>query len=214
VPNLTAAERIAAREQILRSTGWATSSTIATFIGTLREKKGVHTLLLAMAALPKDSLIRLLVVGPPLGNLERRICGELWDRLVAEGRVWYTGRIKLDEVSQWSTGADLVVMPSLDDGMANGLLEGMALGLCPVATEIFADVVDNGENGVEVTSADPMALASALQHLANNPAEVERMRSAARASMIARTPDYEAQAYLDLFDEVMQAESEVSRNHG
>jgi glycosyltransferase involved in cell wall biosynthesis len=213
LPPDDAFDRMEARQRVLAHTGWDASSVLAAFIGTLREKKGVHALLLAMDRLPQGSPLRLLVVGPPLGSLERHICGDLWDRLIAEGRAWHTGRISLGEVAGWVAGSDVVTMPSLDDGMANGLLEGMALGLCPVATEVFSDVVTDGENGVVVPSANPQALAAALHRLSADPAMTARLGKAARASLARYTPADEAGAYLSLFEQCLQPVSTGERGY-
>ena len=177
---------------------------IATFIGTLREKKGVETLASAMDSLSVDTRLRLLVIGPPPGKLERLICGEAWDRLVERGLVWTTGRIPLGEVAAWACGADIVTMPSIDDGMANGLLEGMAVGLCPVATEIFSDVVADRRNGIAVPSSDHQALADALEALADDPGRLAILGAAARAAMARRQPPTEAGEYVTLFSDLLK----------
>lgn len=195
--------RISARNAILEQSGWDDTPVIVAFIGALREKKGVDTLLSALDILPSASPIRLMVVGPQLGGFEKHICGELWDRLVATDRVWCTGRIPLETVPSWAIGADIVAMPSIDDGMANGLLEGMSLGLCPIVTEIFGDVVADGINGIVVQAGDYQALANAFDQLSWDPIRIKRLGEAARVSMERRTPSDEAKAYLELFQEIL-----------
>jgi glycosyltransferase involved in cell wall biosynthesis len=196
-------DRSLARTSLLDVAGWNSSTVVAVFIGTLREKKGVTTLLEAIDRLGPNSDVRLLVVGPPIGTLERQLCGETWDRLVAGGRIWCTGRIPLEEVSTWVAGADIVTMPSHDDGMANGLLEGMALGLCPVVTEIFSDVVANGETGSVVPAGDAVALAQALSEVAADVERRQRLGNAAQKSIMLRTPLDEAREYIELFQDIL-----------
>ncbi|MEQ1494776.1 MAG: glycosyltransferase family 4 protein [Novosphingobium sp.] len=197
-------DRTSGRQRILAAAGWSNDVVIATFIGTLREKKGVETLASAMDSLAADTRLRLLLIGPPPGKLERHICGEVWDRLVERGLVWNTGRVPLGEVAGWACGAEIVTMPSIDDGMANGLLEGMALGLCPVATEIFSDVITDGRNGIAVPSSNHLALAEALEALADDPARLAMLGDAARSAMGCRQPSEEADEYVTLFADLMQ----------
>lgn len=197
-------EHSQARCSLLAATGWDHSAVVVVFIGTLREKKGVRTLLEALERLGPSSPVRLLVIGPPIGNLERQMCGELWDRLMAAGQIWCTGRLPLEEVSAWATGADIVTMPSHDDGMANGLLEGIALGLCPVVTEIFRDVVSHAESGVLVPSGDAEELAKGFEQMAANAGLRKHLGALARESLLRRTPLDEARGYMELFEDILQ----------
>ena len=47
----------------------------------------------------------------------------------------------------------------------------------------FHELVKNGENGLLVGPANPLELAQAIQHLADNPAEAERMGHCGRERM-------------------------------
>jgi glycosyltransferase involved in cell wall biosynthesis len=188
-----------ARSNLLRATGWSEQDLIVTFIGTLREKKGIVTLLKAVEHQPPHSAVRLLVIGPEIGNVETRLCGDLWNLLKREGRLHVTGWVNRTEVASWAAGADVVVMPSLDDGMANGLLEGMALGLCPVASDIFREVVQHGQSGVIVKRGDVLDLSQSFSLLAGDRCSAESMGArACRDVKAQRDPRNEALAYLDL----------------
>src|SRR5258708_34628753 len=101
VADLSGLDRDHARRVMLEATGWRDELLVAVFIGTLREKKGVSVLLESLNRLGTDAQIRLLVVGPEIGGYERKVCGELWSRLTAEGRCWTTGRIVQSDVWQW-----------------------------------------------------------------------------------------------------------------
>lgn len=193
-----------ARARVAKATGWDGSELRLVFIGTLREKKGAAVLATALLSMGSRSAIRLLVVGPDLGHVEMAQCGDAWMQLKAQGRVFVTGRVPRDAVASWAAGCDVVVMPSLDDGMANGLLEGMALGLCPLATTVFADIVRSGENGVLVPPGEPDALACAMSQLAQDRERIKRGGAAARRTVEKWTPAQEAGAYLELFRRVLQ----------
>ncbi len=191
--------------EVRRRLGWQDAQMVAVFIGTLREKKGVAALLLAIARLRQRADIRLLVVGPDLGNSERSLCGGVWEQLLSEHRAFATGRVARDEVPAWAAAGDVVVMPSLDDGLANGLLEGMALGLCPVAsTPIFDDVVEHERNGLLVDAGQSDAIAGALLRLAADAALRRKLGHAAREGLARWQPGDEAAAYLRLCEEVVE----------
>jgi len=91
------------------------------------------------------------------------------------------------------------MMPSLEDGMANGLLEGMALGLCPLVTDIFGDILDEN-SAIIVPRGDADALAGAMQRAASSPHDRARLGRRAKDIIQSRhLPAREAGEYLQLF---------------
>jgi len=201
VPAPPVIDAAAARARIVEATGWCGDDVVAVFVGTPREKKGIVQLLRAMASLPYDSPVRLLVVGPQIGGVERRIAGTLWDELVSSRRLHATGLIDRCEVHRWIAGGDAVVMPSLDDGMANGLLEGMALGLCPIATPLFDDVIRDGETGWLVEVSD---VGRALERAAADRDRTRSLGAAAREYVLRHhSPEAEGRVYIERMNEAM-----------
>jgi glycosyltransferase involved in cell wall biosynthesis len=77
--------------------------------------------------------------------------------------------------------ADVAVLPSLEEGMSNAVMEAMAAGRPVVAT----DVGDTGEllrdRGVLVSPADPAALADGLERVLTDPVLAGRLSRTARA---------------------------------
>jgi glycosyltransferase involved in cell wall biosynthesis len=78
--------------------------------------------------------------------------------------------------------ADLLVSPSLREGMQVSLLEAMAAGLPIVATAIGGtpDAVEDGQTGLLVPPADAPALAQAVCALLGDRARMQRMGEAGR----------------------------------
>jgi glycosyltransferase involved in cell wall biosynthesis len=60
--------------------------------------------------------------------------------------------------------AQVVVSPSIHDGTPNSLLEGMACGCFPVASDLesIREWITNGQNGLLVNSIDPHSIANAI----------------------------------------------------
>lgn len=92
--------------------------------------------------------------------------------------------------------ADLVVSPSLLEGMQVALLEAMAAGRPLVATNVGGtpDAVVDGETGLLVPAADPSALAKAIEALLRDPERMSRMGNAGRRRVEER---FEAQIVTD-----------------
>jgi glycosyltransferase involved in cell wall biosynthesis len=77
--------------------------------------------------------------------------------------------------------ADVLVHPSLSEGMPNVVLEAMALGTPVVATRVGGtpEVVTDGQTGLLVPPGDPAALADALSRLLADAALRTRLAAAA-----------------------------------
>jgi glycosyltransferase involved in cell wall biosynthesis len=195
--------RTAARQRLLAEQGWPNDALILCFIGSFREKKGCVELTGAIeAAARTNPRIRLLLISPPLGSAERLILGERLERLSVAGVVSRVGPLDRGEIHAACSGADVLVMPSIDDGLANGLLEGMAAGLCPLVSKVFADTVEHLQHGLVVDRVTPARLVEAMEWLDQDRAAVAKMGAAAREVVVAMSPEREAAAYLDLFREL------------
>ena len=191
---------------VVEAWGWSGQDLILTFIGTLREKKGVSVLLKALQAVNREGpRVRLLVVGPEIDGAEKLILGTVWKQLVDSGVIHVTGQLPRDRVIYHASVADAVCIPSLDDGMANGLLEGMAIGLCPITTTVLSDVVTDGVNGLVVEPGSAEELAAAFEKLYSDRALIG-LYGARSAALIREsfTPEREAQRYIELFEKVLE----------
>ncbi|MCB0541090.1 MAG: glycosyltransferase family 4 protein [Bacteroidetes bacterium] len=191
------------RTRINQNTGWKNEDLIFVFTGTLREKKGVVPLVKALEICDNDS-IKLLVVGPEIGSVEAKLCGPLWNKLKTDNVIYTTGHLPRNDVNNWMIGGDVVIMPSLDDGMANGLLEGMALGLCPVVSDVFTDVIQQEKNGLIVPANDAKSLAEVFNKLSKNRDLITTLGNNAQKSIeINHKPEIEAHKYLQLFKTIL-----------
>ena len=72
---------------------------------------------------------------------------------------------------------DLVVLPSLYEGLPLSLLEAMAAGKPVIATAVggVAEAILEGESGLLVRPADPPALAAAIRRLVSDPVRAGRL---------------------------------------
>jgi glycosyltransferase involved in cell wall biosynthesis len=75
-------------------------------------------------------------------------------------------------VQDYLQHADVVVNPSLSEGLPNVLLEAMSMGRAVVATAVggVPELVRDGESGLLVAPAAPQALAAALLSVLGDPA--------------------------------------------
>ena len=177
------------------------------FVGQMRQYKGVETLLAAVAG--QDWLeLTLVGRGPELDKYQR-----LAKRLSA-GNVRFTGRLPDAELSAQYQANDVVVLPSVTRAEAFGLvlLEGMANGCVPVASDLpgVRDVA--GPTGVVVRPGDAEALRGALWQLACEPERLEQLQRASLRAAQAHSWDRCVASYEQLFLDAVRGR--YARLHG
>jgi glycosyltransferase involved in cell wall biosynthesis len=111
------------------------------------------------------------------------------------GSVDWLGWLDSDGVAAALVDAEIVVLPSLSEGLPVALLEALGHGKAVVATHVggIPEIVTHGVDAVLVAPGDPDALARAIAELAADPARRARLGRAARAraELLDRDPVYE-----------------------
>ncbi len=144
------------------------------FVGQVSLRKGVPYLLEAFARL-RHPQKRLRLVGPMFPHMK-----PLLERLPME-QVEVVGAVSRQELVRYLNSSHVLVLPSLEEGLALVQGEAMACG-CPVlATPNTGseDLFTDGVEGFIVPPRDPQALADRLQQLADDPTLQQRMSAAA-----------------------------------
>jgi glycosyltransferase involved in cell wall biosynthesis len=119
------------------------------------------------------------------GEGESRAAMQSWsDRLGVSARVTFPGEIP--DALELMRASDLVVLPSVSEGLPITLVEAMALGRPVVTTGVggIPEVVDDGVTARVVPPRDPEALAHAMLELLADRTLANRI--AAQASVVAR----------------------------
>lgn len=99
----------------------------------------------------------------------------------AADQAWLPG--DRSDVAELLPQIDIFALPSQSEGISNTLLEAMACGCTPVATDVGGnpELVEQGTNGLLVPARDDGALAQALARLVNEPALCRRFAQASLA---------------------------------
>jgi len=152
-----------------------TSYPVVLCVANLKSYKG-HTHLLEAAALLRDRglpcTLALAGDGPERGALHQQAI-----RLGIDVRLL---GIRTD-IERLLARADLVVLPSLTEGMSNAVMESMAAGRPVVATAVGGiPELLGADRGVLVPPADPVALADGLEGVLRDPERSRRLSRAAR----------------------------------
>jgi glycosyltransferase involved in cell wall biosynthesis len=144
------------------------------FVGRLVERKGVHVLLEAVAALKEEPDLRLVVVGE---GPERAALTGIAERLGIADRVEFTGPISREELRTRYSRCDAFVLPAIRDskgdveGLGVVLIEALLQGKPVIASESggIVDIVRDGDTGLLVPSGDSAALAEAIARYIDDP---------------------------------------------
>ena len=165
-----------------RELGLNADTKVLAVIGRLVEQKGhIYFLECFRKLLGKYSDIQGLIVGdgPLRGELEERS-----KMLGLNGRVIFTGiRNDIPEILKI---IDVLVVPSLYEGLPTIILEAMAAGVPVVATNVGgnSEIIVNGETGFIVPPKDSSVLAEYIGKILENNNLVESMRVMSRERAI------------------------------
>ncbi len=118
-----------------------------------------------------------------------------------DGRVTFSGLYTKEESPKIYNSADVFVMPSLNEGMSNNLLEALASGLPVLMTPTGGaeELVRDGENGYLIKMKDKNSIVERLKILIENPELCDGFGHASR--LIAETMSWEnvASEYVKLY---------------
>jgi glycosyltransferase involved in cell wall biosynthesis len=154
----------ARREEIRRQLGLQQDDLLLAVIGRLSAEKGVVEMLEAFERLGGDvprAHLAYVGEGPLRPQLEARIAAG-----AGRGRVHLLGHWQ--PVQPIFDAADVIVSPSLTEGLSNVLLEAMAMRRPIVATRAGgnAEIVEDGTTALMVPVGDVTALAGAIHRIA------------------------------------------------
>jgi len=174
-PRLRTEHRAAMRVKV----GAGDTVPIVLFVGSGFARKGLPTLLDALALLPASSA-QLWVVGHDKSALAMQKKAE---RLGLAERVRFWGPQK--DVRPFYGAADIFALPTLYDPFPNAALEALACGLPLITTTTCgaAELV-TANNGLVVNAHHPASLAAAITTLCE-PGRAAAMQTAARSSVSA-----------------------------
>lgn len=172
------------------------------FVGELREKKGLQTLLKAYTQINKKQRTTLLIVGEIRQGNDQKFFDE-FRLLNPEHQIIVTGLIPHKDLPAYYSLIDVFVHPSLRDGMPNAVLEAMACGKTVIATPVggLIDVIEDGKNGHFVNVNDVDRLSNKILEVLNS--NQNEIQKSARETIIHQfTLEKELNANLSVYKNI------------
>lgn len=162
------------------------------FVGRLVEKKGVITLLEALALLARnhpDLQLTCIGDGPERAGLEQRAAA-----LHIADRVKFRGAVPNHQIPAYLRAARIAVVPSLvagsgdQEGLGLVAVEALGCGCATVVSDLPAlrDVVEDGSNGLVFRAGDAADLAAKLELLLQDQPLYDRLTAAGRQSVTGK----------------------------
>lgn len=155
------------------------------FVGRVIRQKGLDFMLSAMpAVLKRHPGTKLVVIGR--GNRLAHI-KRMTALMGLKNQVVFPGFVGEGELKSALAECDVFVLPSLWEVLPVSILEAMACGRPVVCTDAGgnSELVETNYNGIVVPKRRPAALASAINHLLDNPKMAGAMGASGRHKAIA-----------------------------
>ena len=176
-----------------------TSSPELLFVGRLREFKGVQHFLHALPVIETllGSPVHFTIAGDGPYRMELELLFKKVQRESAcKSDVRFVGWLDESELVSAYEAASLIILPSLVEGHPNVLLEGMAMGLPCVASNVAGTrAVVTEDVGTLVPPENPRTLADAIVAILSDEARWQRMSTFARARAETCSWDIVAKRY-------------------
>lgn len=175
----------------------------------LAPKKGLEYLIEALpAVVAKEPSIRLVLFGD--GPMRKELA-EQAQRLGISSHIMFPGFRQ--NVPRLLSGFDIILQPSVSEGLSISILEGMASGRPLIVCDIQGnrEIIRNLENGLLVPPADSAALSRAILHVLSDRASAERMGQNAALDCRKRFSEPRmVEQTLGIYDEVIYSASAAS----
>jgi len=134
------------------------------FIGSLIPRKGLHTLISALATLKAEGWILAVIGRQDVDPDYSRQVRQMVEAHHLEAHIQFLGSLPEAELAAHLRQGQVLVMVSSYEGFGIVYLEGMSFGLPAIASTAGAagEIIQNGENGWLVDAGDVAGLAESI----------------------------------------------------
>jgi glycosyltransferase involved in cell wall biosynthesis len=177
---------------------------VIAFLGEARAKKGLGPMLRVYPRLYEAVLAQMLLVGGVRSDDKEMV--KFFQRQHPDLPFHLLPPRPNIEMPKFYALSDIVILPSLRDGLPNTLLEAMACGRPVVASAVggMLDVVTDGHDGLLLPARDDGLWINTLQRLLLDSETCSQLGAAARQTVLARfTVERELASWQALYQEFL-----------
>ncbi len=167
------------------------------FVGRISVQKNLMLALQAFARVGAEHW-RFDVVGD--GPLRREAEAFVSEQRMGE-RVFFHGWLGKEPLSRLRAESQVLLMPSLHEGLPMAAVEALADGLAIVGSSIpgLADVLEDGKNGFALP-LEPEAFAGAIEKILGGSKELETMRE----ESLRKAADFRMEGIIDQYESLLK----------
>lgn len=176
------------------------------FVGEARSKKGLASLLLAYKIISQQKKAALLLVGGVREGEDKEMF-TVFRKQNPDLMIELVPYRPLEDLPRYYSLMDILLMPSLRDGLPNTLLEAMACERAVIASRVggMIDVIRDNENGILVPPANIDMLVAGVLDLLNNDEKRLQLGRSARLTVLSNyTLEQELNANLMLYHRLIK----------
>ena len=164
-------------------------------VANFKSEKG-HRYLVEAALLLKDDNIRFLLIGE--GSEKEGMLDEVKKHGLGKKFIFLGTR---EDVPELLSLADMMVLPSVEEGFGICLLEAFAAGIPVLSTDVngISEIVENGKTALLVSPSDPTALADGIEMLKQDKELRKKLSDSATERIIDFNIDKVVQGYSDAY---------------
>ncbi len=169
--------------QVFEQLGIPESSTVIGFVGRLAPVKGPQVLVEALGILKSSGVdFHALFVGD--GELRARLQTRAQELGVMDS-LRITGYLK--DVAPYLSAVNMLVVPSLNEGMGRVIAEAGILAKPVIASRIggIPDLIEDGKSGILVPAGDAPALAGAIRSILASGSRAAQMGEALKTGILS-----------------------------
>ncbi len=170
------------------------------FVGRFSSEKGIQVLLRAFDIVTKgipNVKLTLLGEGPLKGMIRRYV-----ERKNLSRNMEIVGKVPYEHIHKYLADSTLFVLPSLNEGLPNALLQAMAAGLPIIASKVggIPEAVRDEVDGILVNPGSPSELANEVLKLLEDRKRSLKLGRNARISAERYRADKVVEKYVELFE--------------
>lgn len=151
------------------------------YVGRLSLRKGFHYLMQAWRLAGFGNRAELWIAGSSELDMA--------DEIAAHSNIRYLGSVSSHALTEIYRQADVMVLPTLSEGLAHAILEGLSFAMPAITTAASGagSLVTHGDNGFIAPEANVEALAAAMESAVARRSELPKMGELSRERAAAWT---------------------------